>query len=153
MKRVILAAVFCLFAATTFGQEYKNAIGLRLGNGAEVQYERHLSEKNFLKVNGGLYGLGSDVGLFGTCTYNWNCCEWNWTPKAGSWFLNAGVGAGVGIYAKDFNLSVAGDVAFGINFKGAPFALALDYRPQLLLFNDHWGDGWGNIGISCVYRF
>ncbi len=150
MKKFLLAAICCLFATVTFAQDYKHAIGLRVGNGAELQYEYHMNDKNFLKADAGLYGFGKS--FFGSCTYNWNCCRWDWTPKAGTWFLSAGVGASVGAYAEKFNVGVAGDVAFGIDFKGAPFGLALDYRPTIFLLDD-WGSGFANICLSCVFRF
>ena len=77
----------------------------------------------------------------------------NWTPSAGNWFLQAGVGGAVGILKDNFNLGVAGDVAFGIHFSGAPITLAVDYRPTVFLFNDSWGDGFGSFGLSCTFRF
>ena len=85
-------------------------------------------------------------------------CNWaNWTPNAGAWFLQAGVGGAVGIYnngkSSDLDLGVAGDVAFGIHFSGAPITLAVDYRPTILLLNDNLGKGFGSIGLSCVVRF
>ncbi len=154
MKKLIFATIFCLFAATSFAQN--NALGLRIGSGAEVQYEHFFDTGNVLKVNGGLFDF--DGNFFGTCIYDWECFNWSdWTPKAGNWFLQAGVGGAVGMYKVDskssLNIGVAGNVAFGIHFKGAPFTLALDYRPTVFLLNDCWGSGFGSFGLSCVYRF
>ncbi len=154
MKKLILAAIFCLFATATFAQN--NALGIRVGSGVELQYERFFDSGNVLKVNGGLFDF--DGSFFGTCIYDWECFNWgNWTPNAGDWFLQAGVGGAVGLYdngkSSDFNIGVAGNVAFGIHFKGAPFTLAIDYRPTVLFLNDCWGDGFGSFGLSCVYRF
>ena len=150
MKRFLLAAICCLFATVTFAQDYKHAAGLRVGNGAELQYEYHMNTRNFVKANLGLYGFGHN--FFGSCTYNWNCCEWDWTPKAGTWFLTAGVGGSVGAYADQFNVGIAGDASFGIDFRKAPIGLALDYRPTFFLL-ENWGSGFANICLSCVVRF
>ena len=53
----------------------------------------------------------------------------------------------------NFDVGVAGDVAFGIHFNGAPITLAVDYRPTVLLLNDNWGGGFASVGLSCVVRF
>ena len=84
MKKLILAAIFCLFAATSFAQN--NALGIRAGGGAELQYERLLNSGNVLKVNAGMFDF--DGSFFGTVVHNWEIC----------------------------NLGIAGDVAFGIHF-------------------------------------
>ena len=96
-----------------------------------------------------------DGSFFGTCVYDWQCFNWtDWTPEAGDWFLQAGVGGAVGIVKNTgFNIGLAGDVAFGINFSDAPITLALDYRPTLFLLNDSLGSGFGSFGLSCVFRF
>lgn len=154
MKKLILAVALTIFAATTFAQD--NALGLRVGSGAELQYEHMFASGDVLKVNAGLFDF--DGSFFGTCVYNWECFSWtDWTPKAGNWFLQAGVGGALGIYdngeSSDFNIGIAGDVAFGIHFKGAPISLAVDYRPTLFLLNDSFGKGFGSVGLSCVFRF
>lgn len=150
MKKFLLLVVAVVIASTAFAQDYKNSIGLRLGNGAEIQYERHFSAKNYLEVNAGLYGFGKS--FFGNATYNWNCCEWDWTPNAGKWFLSAGVGASLGLWEEAFQVGVAGDVAFGIRFN-KPVTLSLDYRPTVFFLGNNWGRGFANVGLTCTYNF
>ena len=157
MRKLILATIFCLFATTSFAQS--NALGLRAGSGAELQYEHLFSSGNALKVNAGLFDF--DGNFFGTVIYNWELCNWgNWTPNAGNWFLQAGVGGAVGMFDFDaegdgsaLNVGVSGDVAFGIHFSGAPITLAIDYRPTVFLLNDSWSHGFGSYGLSCVFHF
>ena len=142
MKKLLLLAVAVVFATSAFAQDYKNSIGLRLGYGAELQYERHFSDKNYLEANLGLYGFDVfDVNA----TYNWNLCEWDWTPKAGKWFLSAGAGASVAMAREYFNVGVAGDVAFGIRFN-KPVTLSLDYRPTIYLLKN-WGSGFAGMSF------
>ena len=156
MKKFLLLAVAVIFASTAFAQDYKNSIGLRLGYGAEVQYERHFSEKNYLEVNGGLHGFGRS--FFANASYNWNCCEWDWTPNAGKWFLSAGVGGAVGMWdvadedKLGFQAGVLGDVAFGIRFN-APVTLSLDYRPTIYFLHNAWADGFFSGALTCTYNF
>lgn len=150
MKKLFLAALFCLLATATFAQQ--NGFGFRAGTGVELQYERYFASGNLLKANAGLFDF--DGNFFGTVVYDWECFNWStWTPNAGDWFLHAGVGGAVGVMTDSLNLGVAGDVAFGINFSGAPISLAVDYRPTLFLLNDCLGKGFGSVGLSCVFRF
>ncbi len=150
MKKLLLILVAVVMATGAFAQDYKNSIGLRLGYGAELQYERHFSDKNYLEANLGLSGFGGD--LFVNALYNWNLCDWNWTPSAGRWFLSAGVGASVGMWAKHFQAGVAGNVAFGIRFN-KPVTLSLDYRPTIYFLHNAWGDGFYGIALTCTYNF
>ena len=151
MKKLLLALVAMLVVSGAFAQDYKNSIGLRLGYGAELQYERHFSSENYLEANLGLSGFtGRDI--FVNATYNWNLCEWDWTPSAGKWFLSAGVGASAVVAPQYFNVGVAGDVAFGIRFN-KPVTLSLDYRPTLYFLHNAWGSGFYGIALTCTYNF
>ena len=159
MKKFLLLAVVAFFATSAFAQDYKNSIGLRVGYGAEVQYERHFSSDNYLEVNGGLYGFGNS--FHANASYNWNLCEWDWTPNAGKWFLSAGVGGAVGTwgYKNDegadrlgFQVGVLGDVAFGIRFN-KPVTLSVDYRPTIYFLHDAWAHCFYGVGITCTYNF
>ena len=159
MKKFLLAIVAMICVAGVSAQDYKNSIGLRIGYGAELQYERHLSADNYLEFNLGL----SDFDLndaFLNVMYNWNCCEWDWTPNAGKWFLSAGVGGAVGTWGYNdegadrigFQVGVLGDVAFGIRFN-KPVTLSVDYRPTIYFLHDAWAHGFYGVGITCTYNF
>ena len=150
MKKFLLAIVAVLCVSAVSAQQYQNSIGLRLGYGAELQYERHFSAENYLEANLGLYGFGSHFDL--NATYNWNLCEWDWTPSAGKWFLSAGVGASAVAAPHYFNVGVAGDVAFGIRFN-KPVTLSLDYRPTIYFLHNAWGSGFYGVGLTCTYNF
>ena len=150
MKKFLLAIVAVLCVSAVSAQQYENSIGLRLGYGAELQYERHFSAENYLEANLGLYGFGNHFDL--NVTYNWNLCEWDWTPSAGKWFLSAGVGASAVAAPQYFNVGVAGDVAFGIRFN-KPVTLSLDYRPTIYLLHNAWGSGFYGVGLTCTYNF
>lgn len=155
MKKILLLVFVCLFATTAFAQ--KNALGLRIGNGAEFQYDRNFQSGDALRTTVGLFGF--DGRLFASCIYDWECCNWtDWTPRAGDWFLHAGVGAAVGWCnqeerGNELSIGVTGNVVFGIKFNKTPITLAVDYRPTALVINEYWRDGWFSLGLSCVYRF
>lgn len=164
MKKFLLAVVAVLCVTVVSAQEHKNSIGLRVGYGAELQYEHHISAENYLEFNLGLSGFGGDR-VFVNGTYNWNLFDWDWTPKAGRWFLSAGVGASLGLWGYDkvmddgavkrghgFQVGVAGDVAFGIRFN-KPVTLSIDYRPTIYFLHGAWGDGFTGIALTCTYNF
>lgn len=150
MKKFLLAIVAILCVSAVSAQKYENSIGLRIGYGAELQYERHFSAKNYLEANLGIYGYSSEFNL--NATYNWNLCEWNWTPRAGKWFLSAGVGGSLAFAPKYFNVGVAGDVAFGIRFN-KPWTVSLDYRPTLYFLHNAWGHGFAGVALTGTYNF
>ena len=72
MKKLILAAIFCMLATATFAQN--NGLGFRVGSGAELQYERYFNSGNVLKLNAGLYDYSGNY--FGTIIYDWDCFTW-----------------------------------------------------------------------------
>ena len=127
MKKLflVMAAMFCI--ATASAQD-KWSVGLRLGTGAQVEGEYFYSDKAYLE---GLLGLSFfDNFVDFSLLHNWNCCEWNWTPSAGHWFLDAGVGGRIGGNGDFCVLGVAGQVKFGIEFKKVPIRLAIDVTPS-----------------------
>ena len=143
MKKIILVAAMVLgFAAAAVAQP--RAIGVRLGNGAEVSYQHTLGGENFLEVDGGL-GLGFD-GIFNvgaTGIYNFMIAQPQWTSQ-GTWGFYAGPGVGVGLGLGEtnyFTLAVAGMVGLEYTFD-FPLQLSLDVRPQIGIgFGNglHWG--------------
>lgn len=160
MKKFLLAIVAMVCVASVSAQDYKNSIGLRVGYGVELQYERHFSSENYLEANLGLSGFSFNQ-IFANATYNWNCFEWDWTPQAGKWFLSAGVGGSVGMWGyqndkgKDvlgLQVGVAGDVAFGIRFN-KPVTLSIDYRPTIYFLHNAWAQGLASFALTCTYNF
>lgn len=163
MKKLFLTAIMLAgFAFNGQAQEIsKNALGLRLGDndgfGAEVSYQRRLSDNNRLELDLGwrdsrYYDAVKLVGLY----------QWVWNIEGGfNWY--AGVGGGIGTYDGDrryFNdrdnsgtyLVAAGDI--GIEYKfDFPLQLSLDFRPELY-FGDDFGDDFGpDIALGVRFTF
>ena len=99
-----------------------------MGAGAQVKAECFYSDNKYVE---GLLGWGFLTGALDfTLIHNWNCCNWNWTPNAGNWFLDAGVGANIGGGKAHCSFGIAGQVKFGIKFNKVPIRLALDLTPS-----------------------
>lgn len=106
------------------------SIGVRTGTALQLEAECFYSDKAYLEAIVGVGGyLGKYPGLEGTLLHNWNCCTWDWTPNAGHWFLDAGVGVNAGGSGHHVQFGLAGQAKFGIQFKKVPIRLAVDVTP------------------------
>ena len=106
----------------------KWSVGLRVNGGAQAVAECFYAGDKYVEGRLGL-GIFGGLGADFTVLHKWNCCNWDWTPKAGAWFLDAGIGANVGGNGGGIYAGVAGGVKFGIKFNKVPIRLALDYTP------------------------
>ena len=154
MKKIILAAAMVLgFAIAATAQP--RAIGVRIGNGAEISYQ-HSFNANFLEVDGGV-GLGFDktFNLGATGIYNFMIAQPAWTDR-GEWGFYAGPGASVGLGLGEANyltLGAAGMVGLEYTF-WFPLQLSLDFRQHLgFSFGEKplWAPS--SIALSVRYRF
>ncbi len=157
MKKMILAMTLCL-ASLGIARAQDHAVGLRIGGSVELLYQQELSQDNFLQFT---LGMPDYDGFSVTGTYNWHCCEWDWTPQTCDWHLDAGVGAQVGVYNFDhagFLLGAVGSCAFGCQFKSVPVSIDVDYRPVIGVVAGGGGKGFfkpglWNFGLSVAYHF
>jgi len=147
------------------GQEIsENALGLRLGGsngvGAEVSYQRALSDNNRLELDLG-WRTDDDFDLFKlTGLY-----QWVWNIDGGfNWY--AGVGGGVGSVddGRDFDDDVdtpndgafvylAGDIGIEYSFD-IPLMLSLDFRPEFGFSDYDVYDSFApDIALGIRYQF
>lgn len=192
MKKIflVMAAMLCVAtvsAQSKFESSVKQAaqtvaaqkwsVGLRVGSGVQAQAECFYAGDKYVEARLGLGWIGG-YGADATVLHTWNCFNWDWTPNAGQWFLDAGVGAGVGGNAHYVSFGVAGQVKFGIKFKKAPVRLAIDVTPVVGPWFSYWNErvketvdgvdvdvkyrhrahgfnslGLGNAAISATYCF
>ena len=158
MKKLFLLSltIFAFMFSANAQLFADNALGLRLGDsdgfGAEISYQRALSEENRLE-----FGLGwrdkSDysairaVGLY----------QWVWELDGNfNWY--AGAGGGFAAFSFDNDdidsetaLFVAGDIGIEYNFN-IPLLLSLDFRPELG-FGDLNDDLDFDIALGIRYQF
>ena len=144
MKKIFLVLAAALCVATVSAQNkfessvkqaaqtiasQKWSVGLRAGAGAQVKAECFYAGDKYFE---GLLGWGFLTGALDfTVIHNWNCYNWDWTPQAGSWFLDAGVGANIGGSKAHCSFGIAGQVKFGIKFNKVPIRLSVDYTPVI----------------------
>ncbi|WP_299228075.1 hypothetical protein [uncultured Psychroserpens sp.] len=161
MKKLILVAIaFIGFTTLSNAQDIsENAIGLRLGDsdgfGAEISYQRALSDNNRLELDLG-WRSGNDYDGFKlTGLY-----QWVWNIDGGfNWYAGAGGGVGTvsidnvpaGFDDSETFVFVAGDVGIEYNFD-IPLLLSLDFRPELG-FGDFRDDLDFDIALGIRYQF
>jgi hypothetical protein len=177
MKKIFLSAFMLIgLAISAHAQEFKNAIGLRLGDndgfGAEITYQRSLSDKNRIEVDLGLRSSNN-----GRYNYKYNAAklvglyQWVWDIDNGfKWYAGPGIGVGSwhsdryydygnGFYTDGKSgvfVIATGDIGIEYNFD-FPLQLSFDFRPEIYLggdYNDIRDDNFGpDFGLSARYRF
>ncbi len=165
MKKILLSAIMLVgLAFTVQAQDIpKNALGLRLGSndgfGAEVSYQRGLSDNNRLELDLGwrdskYYDAIKIAGLY----------QWVWNIDQGfNWYV--GAGGGLGSYSFDNNkdfpgrddggtfVFAAGDIGIEYQFD-FPLQLSLDFRPELYFGDDFRNDNFGSdIALGVRYKW
>ena len=128
MKKIFLVLVAVLCVATVSAQKTKWAAGLRATYGVQAVGEYFYSSDKYAEARLGLFG-GACADF--TALHNWNCCNWDWTPSVGKWYLDAGVGLNLGGAKQVVFGGVAGQVKFGIKFNKVPIRLSVDYTPVI----------------------
>lgn len=139
---IVLALTMGITALSA--QEYKNAIGLRLGWDISVTYKTFVSQSNFVDVGINLPQIGKGFGISAYAFYNWN---FNIGQVPGlSWYV--GPGAQLGLYEKHFGIGIHGQIGLEYKFQNVPITLSLDYAPGI-----HIGFGAESIGVGYSPSF
>lgn len=186
MKKILLVVVAMLCIATVSAQSkfessvkqaaqtvasQKWAVGLRVGAGIQADAECFYAGDKYFEGRFGLFLATSNYAVAPladfTVLHNWNCFNWNWTPKVATWYLDAGCGINVGGKAHLAYTGAAGSIKFGMKFKKVPIRLAVDYTPvigvQIDYGKDYYGNNYSdayfygagltNFGVSATYCF
>ncbi len=153
-KLLLLTAIIALTVSTASAQlrktdatiaNEKNTIGVRVGYGADISYQRYLQSNNRIEAD---LGFGYESSFDVSAVYQWlfgmtiDNVGFNWY---------AGLGAGLGVWEDDFAVSAVGQI--GIEYKfNAPITLSLDWKPRLYMVPDI-DFGWTGFGLGVRYRF
>lgn len=163
MKKLIVTLSLLFLFSAALSAQGGWAIGGRTGATIQFDAQYHWN-KGYLegRFGAGFCNHGGTVTADFSLMYNWKACRWSyWTPSAGDWFLDAGVGLNVGGREHYAYVGPAGIIKFGIQFtRGAkPVSLSLDWNPAFgagIAYNRYSSHadfnemGLANIGITCV---
>lgn len=167
MRKLILTGIVALTGVLSAQAQEgisKNAIGLRFGHndgmGAEVSYQRLLSDDNRLEIDLGWRNANHYDAIKATGVY-----QWVWNIEGGfHWY--AGVGAGLGSWSYDYYvgngnrykendlfLFAAGQIGVEYNFD-FPLQVFADFRPELYLINNDYHDSFGpDFAVGARFKF
>ena len=161
MKKFLLSLVAVLCVSGAFAQDWK--VGGRIGSGFQADAQYAYNGSDYLEARFGASWIdhGTVTADF-TILHNWHILDMDWTPSAGKWFFDAGVGLNVGGREHYAYVGVVGMARLGIEFSGAPVSLSLDYSPVIGPGIGYGGGtshaafremGFANVGITCTYNF
>ncbi len=160
-KRILIIVTLIVSSITSIqSQEIaKNAIGLRIGDndgfGAEISYQRGLSDNNRLELDLGWRDWDSATAIKLAGIYQW---VFN-LDKGLNWYVGPGGGVGFVDYNNDFpgdNSSdsyffIGGDIGIEYDFD-IPLLLSIDVRPEIG-FGDFNDDLDLDIALGIRYQF
>ena len=160
MKKFLLVIVASLFVTGAFAQDW--SVGARVGSGFQAVGQYGYNQKCYIEGRFGAGWLDGGVTADFTALHNWNIFTMDWTPSAGDWFFDAGVGLNVGGSSHYAYFGVAGMARLGFTFKSVPVSLSIDYTPVVgpemvygggNTYAGFRGIGFANLGLTCTYNF
>ncbi|MBW6490708.1 MAG: hypothetical protein K0B15_05875 [Lentimicrobium sp.] len=143
MKKVAIT-LFALFLAVsvTYGQDYKSAIGGKLGYGLIASYKTFLSESNAVDIFGGIRWGGFVAGAYWEKHYPLEIADnlrWYWGLGGSFTTWNYGY---VG-YNNYYEIGLSGVLGLDYSFDDLPLNLSLDWAPTIVVL-----DSWDYPGAS-----
>ncbi|MEM6700773.1 MAG: hypothetical protein AAF599_20380, partial [Bacteroidota bacterium] len=159
LKTLLAAFAICLFASSLSAQNYRSAVGARLGYPLSASFKTFISDENALE----LY-----VGYRGFSSYNWfsvNGAYQKHSPlddvvEGLQWYY--GFGAGVYFWTYDFSqdfsstsLSVQGYIGVDYKFENTPLSITVDWVPTFFIgniFTSGFGARYGSLGVRYIFK-
>lgn len=162
MKKLFAIAAACIIAVSASAQSWE--LGARLGSGFQAQAAYTFKNTNAIEARFGCnwYTIAETTADF-QALYLWNIMD-----KKNGWFMQTGVGIGLGGRTSYLFYGAEGCIRVGYKFKGCPIKLALDWSPifgqeRVYAYDAQWGKevsasqyftrGLANVGVSCVFLF
>jgi hypothetical protein len=154
-KTIFLSFCLALFIAPAVlkAQDYKNAIGVRLGSYNGVNFKTFNTSTTAFDLNLSFRDHASRKDVRFTALYEIHDAIEN----AGGlkWYYGAGGSIGSWRYANsddEFFFSVDGVLGLDYKFSQAPINLALDWRPRLVIAPDTDVNA-GDVGLAIRFTF
>lgn len=161
MKKLFFTLAIMFTISVAYSQNYKSAIGLRLGYPASISFKTFLNEKNALEAYVGFrrwssYGNFVNIGaLYQVHNDLSNVTEgltWYYGGGAAVYFWNYDA-----FYADDYNslnIGISGCIGLDYKFVNAPVNLSVDWVPTFVIGDAYYGGFRGDAGaLSVRYTF
>lgn len=154
MRKSILFTflMLCLFSFNAQAQNYKSAVGLRLGTPLSASYKLFINESSAIE------GYASFRSFSGYSWFSVNGAYQIHKPIAQVDGLNYYFGGGAGVYFWSFDfggnnatttLGIQGYLGLDYTFEDLPINLTVDWVPTFFVngFTSGFGAGFGSVGI------
>lgn len=165
--KLTLALALFLTASGVFAQSnYKQSIGVRLGNGyydvVSAAYKTFMSDKAALEFDLGIrpYSIGGGFNWFNVSVSGGYQHHFDIKPVEGlKWFVGGGVVASNSFSTYDaykgFNVGLFPTAGADYKFKTIPLAVSADIRPTFNIVEayNYYNSFYPNAGISARYTF
>lgn len=155
----LIALTLCLcftYQSEAVAQDYKSAVGLRLGYPWALSYKTFISESSAIEAY---------VGYRGYSSFNWITINGAYqihndisSVDGLQWYY--GAGAGVQLWNSDFfdsgetTFTISGYLGLQYTFADAPISVTADWVPTLFLGDGFgtggFGGGYGNLAVRYV---
>lgn len=158
---IVLMAFIGSFQFVNAQEIANNALGIRVGDndgfGAEISYQKKLSENNRLELDLGFRNKDE----FGDAFKLTGIYQWVWKID-GQFNWYAGFGAGIGSWSAgdkylgtdDDGLFLNADGNVGIEYSfDIPLLISLDFRPEIGILGDYGNDTDLDIALGLRYQF
>ncbi|MFM7019019.1 hypothetical protein [Flavobacterium sp.] len=163
MKKIVFIATVLFGVIQTISAQdiSKNALGLRIGNndgyGAEISYQRALSNTNRLELDLGWQNNNNISAIKLSGLYQ---CVWN-IDNGLNWYAGAGAGliswSNANFIPKESGIlfNAAGDIGLEYSFKDTPILISLDLRPELYFATGNYRQSnfGSNMALGVRYKF
>jgi len=159
MKKLIVLAIAIVISVSTYAQNYKSSVGLRLGYPTAGTYKTFVSESSALE---GIVGFGSYSSYLSYINLRANYLihtDFESVDKL-QWYYGAGVGAFIWSYdnfyyterSNNLGIGISGIIGAEYTFEDIPLAVSIDWAPTFIVsgIGSGFGSGYGALNIKYI---
>lgn len=162
MKKIFFAAMFLLsMAVAGNAQNYKSAIGARLGYPLSASFKTFINERGAIEAFAGFRGWTGYRWFNVGATYQHHSSLADVTEGL-SWFVGGGASAYFWSFDNGFLNDGAGSTSIGIlgivgldyKFVDAPVNISVDWMPAVFVngYGSGFGAGYGGLSVRYVFK-
>jgi hypothetical protein len=159
MKKLIILAIAIVISVSSYAQNYKSSVGLRLGYPVAGTYKTFISETSALE---GTIGFGNYSSYLSYINVRANYLIHADIESVNNlqWYYGGGLGAFIWSYddlyysRRDNNvgIGISGVIGTEYTFEDLPLAVSLDWAPTFIVsgIGSGFGSGYGALSVRYI---
>jgi len=159
MKKFIVLAIAIVISASTYAQNYKSSVGLRLGYPVAGSYKTFVSETSAFEA---VVGFGSYTSYLSYINVRASYLLHKDVESMDNlqWYYGAGVGAFIWSYDSFYYTDRSNRIGIGVNgvigaeytFEDLPLVVSLDWAPTFIVsgVGSGFGSGYGAFSVRYI---